>query len=148
MQSRNEDVPTHPPRETVAADPWSQLAQARTAEQLCQAWLPVLCSMLTRPHSGLLLLQDVDGSYAPAAVWPGNTDLSYLGEIAQEALVQRKGVVSGPPRRNWHFLPMPGTSVTFATSDRAAAHLDDVSAFQPVRLARDAEGFNHYRLHL
>jgi biotin carboxyl carrier protein len=97
MQSRNEDVSTHPPRETVAADPWSQLAQARTAEQLCQAWLPVLCGMLTRPHSGLLLLQDADGSYAPAAVWPGHTDLSYLGDIAQEALVQRKGVVRADP---------------------------------------------------
>lgn len=97
MQSRNEDVSAHPPREAVAMDPWSQLAQARTAEQLCQAWLPVLCGMLTRPHSGLLLLQDVDGSYAPAAVWPGTTDLSYLGEIAQEALVQRKGVVHHDP---------------------------------------------------
>lgn len=93
MQSRNEETVPEQPRETVAVDYWLALAQARTAEQLCQAWLPILCGMLQRVHSGLLLLQDGDGSYAPAAVWPGNTDLSYLGDIAQDALIKRQGVV-------------------------------------------------------
>ncbi|MFO1191510.1 MAG: HlyD family efflux transporter periplasmic adaptor subunit [Rhodoferax sp.] len=115
MQSRTEQAPASPQRDAVAADPWSRLAQARTAEQLCQAWLPVLCSLLTRPHSGLLLLQDQDGSYAPAAVWPGDTDLSYLGDIAQEALVQRKGVVrageAGAPTR--FAYPLDGGDALF-----------------------------------
>jgi len=53
----------------------------------------VLCGMLPHVHSGLILLQDLDGSYAPAAVWPGQTDLSHLGDVAQEALVKRQGVV-------------------------------------------------------
>lgn len=77
----------------VALDPWAALAQARTAEQLCQAWLPVLCGLLPHAHSGVILLQDTDGSYAPAAVWPGQTDLSHLGDVAQESLVKRQGVV-------------------------------------------------------
>jgi 2',3'-cyclic-nucleotide 2'-phosphodiesterase / 3'-nucleotidase len=64
------------------------------------------------------------------------------------AHVQRKGKVGGPPRRNWHFLPMPGTTVTFTAGDGAAAHLDDIAGFRPVRLARDDAGFTHYRLHL
>ena len=136
MQSRNEDVSTHPPRETVAVDPWSQLAQARTAEQLCQAWLPVLCSMLTRPHSGLLLLQDADGSYAPAAVWPGHTDLSYLGEIAQEALVQRKGVVrsdpAGGPTR--FAYPLDGGSSLFGVVVIELAGSTDATLNQAMRL--------------
>jgi multidrug resistance efflux pump len=77
----------------AASDPWVALTQARTAEQLCQAWLLVLCTMLTQPRSGLLLLRDQDNSYAPAAVWPDGSDLSHLGNIAQEALVKREGVV-------------------------------------------------------
>lgn len=136
MQSRNEDVSTHPPRETVAVDAWSQLAQARTAEQLCQAWLPVLCGMLTRPHSGLLLLQDADGSYAPAAVWPGNTDLSYLGEIAQEALVQRKGVVrndpAGGPTR--FAYPLDGGNSLFGVVVIELAGSTDATLNQAMRL--------------
>jgi Barrel-sandwich domain of CusB or HlyD membrane-fusion len=136
MQSRNEDVPTHPPRESVAVDPWSQLAQARTAEQLCQAWLPVLCGMLTRPHSGLLLLQDADGSYAPAAVWPGHTDLSYLGDIAQEALVQRKGVVrndpAGGPTR--FAYPLDGGNSLFGVVVIELAGSTDATLNQAMRL--------------
>lgn len=136
MQSRNEDAPTHPPRESVAVDPWSQLAQARTAEQLCQAWLPVLCGMLTRPHSGLLLLQDADGSYAPAAVWPGHTDLSYLGDIAQEALVQRKGVVrndpAGGPTR--FAYPLDGGNSLFGVVVVELAGSTDATLNQAMRL--------------
>lgn len=99
MLSRNEpSTPTQAANEptsgrALSVDPWAALAQARTAEQLCQAWLPVLCGMLPQAHSGLILLQDIDGSYAPAAVWPGQADLSHLGDVAQEALVKRQGVV-------------------------------------------------------
>lgn len=92
MQARSEETATEPHHAAVA-DHWLALAQARTAEQLCQAWLPILCGMLQRVHSGLLLLQDSDGSFAPAAVWPEDKDLSYLGDVAQDALVKRQGVV-------------------------------------------------------
>ncbi len=93
MYARSEEAPSEAPRQAVVVDHWLALAQARTAEQLCRAWLPILCGMLQRVHTGLLLLQDVDGSYAPAAVWPEDVDLSYLGDVAQEALMKRQGVV-------------------------------------------------------
>lgn len=99
MFSRNEPSAPQEVNQPAAAgraittDPWAALAQARTAEQLCQAWLPVLCSMVSVARSGVVLLQDADGSYAPAAVWPGQTDLSHLGDVAQESLVKRQGVV-------------------------------------------------------
>lgn len=83
MQSQRSDL----------ADPWQALARARTAEQLCRAWLPILCAMPERVHSGLLLLQGGDGSYAPVAVWPANSDLAYLRDVAQESLVKRQGVI-------------------------------------------------------
>jgi hypothetical protein len=92
IQARYEETANESHQE-VATDHWLALAQARTAEQLCQAWLPILCGMLQRVHSGLLLLQDSDGSFAPAAVWPEDKDLSYLGDVAQDALVKRQGVV-------------------------------------------------------
>lgn len=64
------------------------------------------------------------------------------------AHVQRQGRVGAQARRNWHFLPMPGTSVTIATGDAAAAHLHEIASLHPQPLGRDAEGFTHYRLHL
>jgi 2',3'-cyclic-nucleotide 2'-phosphodiesterase / 3'-nucleotidase len=64
------------------------------------------------------------------------------------AQVQRTGRVGAAPVRNWHFLPMPGTSVSIATGDGAAPHLSDIASFRPQRLGRDTEGFTHYRLHL
>lgn len=78
---------------TTADEYWQTLAQARTAEQLCRAWLPILCGMLPGLQAGLLLLEDADGSYAPAAVWPQKVDPSYLEEVATEALKKRQGVV-------------------------------------------------------
>lgn len=64
------------------------------------------------------------------------------------AHVQSRRVVGTEPSRHWHFLPMPGTSVTIATGEGAAAHLSDLAAFRPQAISRDVEGFTHYRLHL
>lgn len=75
------------------ADPWQALAQARTGEQLCQAWLAVLCVALLRTRAGLVLLGQPDGSFAPVAAVPPDRDLSYLSEIATEALRTREGVL-------------------------------------------------------
>ena len=76
-----------------AVDAWQALAQAKNAEQLCQAWLPALCSMVPDVQAGLLLLQDTNGSYVPAALWPVDADLIYLRSVAEEALGSREGVL-------------------------------------------------------
>jgi hypothetical protein len=85
---QNDSLPPPAPE-----DPWQALAQARNAEQLCQAWLPILCDLIPRTQCGLLLLQDSAGSFAPAALWPQATDLTYLRGIAEESLNARQGVV-------------------------------------------------------
>ena len=64
------------------------------------------------------------------------------------AHIQRKGSVGTPPRRNWHFLPMPGTTVTVPAGPGAAPYLADIASCRPEPLASDDEGFTHYRLHL
>ncbi len=89
--SRSGLAEPHPPGDPDA--PWAALAQAGNAEQLCHAWLSVLCTMLPGVHAALLLMQQPDGSFAPAAMWPAGRDLNYLGDIAQEALVKRQGVL-------------------------------------------------------
>ena len=76
----------------VGDQAWSALAGAGTAEQLCRAWLPVLCSMVPGVQVGLLLLQDAEGSYVPAAVWPEGTELARLADIARDCLALREGV--------------------------------------------------------
>lgn len=82
-----------PPAAALAADAaWSALAGAGSAEQLCRAWLAVLCSLVPGVQVGLLLLQDAEGSYVPAAVWPEGTELARLADIARDCLARREGV--------------------------------------------------------
>lgn len=71
---------------------WAALAEAGSAEALCRAWLAVLCSLIPDVQVGLLLLQDAQGSFVPAAAWPEGTELQRLADIARECLGTRQGV--------------------------------------------------------
>ena len=71
---------------------WAALAGAASAEDLCRAWLAVLCQLVPGVQVGLLLLQDAGGSYVPAAAWPEGTELARLADIARECLATRTGV--------------------------------------------------------
>jgi len=62
--------------------------------------------------------------------------------------VRSRRRVGASPHRNWHFLPMPGTTVRVASGAGSAAHLSDIGVYRPQPLGRDDEGFEHYRLHL
>lgn len=94
MQSPTEELVPEPQRESNAADYWEALSRATNAEQLCAAWLPILCTMSPTAHHGLLLLEDDRGSYVPAALWPAGADLGHLRDIAEEALNTRRGAVN------------------------------------------------------
>ena len=87
MSVVSSEVPAPP------VDPWRAFAQATTGEQLCQAWAEVLGGSLTKARAALVLLAQPDGSYAPVAAMPASRDLSYLSDIATEALRSREGVV-------------------------------------------------------
>ena len=75
------------------SDGWLALAAAQTDEQLCVAWLSVLCESLGSARAGVVLLAQADGSYAPVATLPPGRDVSYLADIATDALRQREGIV-------------------------------------------------------
>jgi RND family efflux transporter MFP subunit len=78
----------------AATDFWSLLVNAQTSDQLCRAWLGILCQWIPGTQAGLLLLHEDGDRYSPAAVWPDpEQDMSFLAEVAQEALMDRRGVV-------------------------------------------------------
>lgn len=89
--------------QSSATHAWQALAQAQNAEELCQAWLPALCSMVAHVQTGLLLLQEDNGSYVPAALWPTGADLTYLRSVAEEALQNREGVLRKIASGNTQF---------------------------------------------
>jgi 2',3'-cyclic-nucleotide 2'-phosphodiesterase / 3'-nucleotidase len=62
--------------------------------------------------------------------------------------IQTCRTVGAPLHRHWHFLPMPGTTVSFATGRGAASHLGEIANYRPELLRQDDAGFAHYRLHL
>ena len=141
IQARNEET-ANEPRQEAATDHWLALAQARTAEQLCQAWLPILCGMLQRVHAGLLLLQDSDGSFAPAAVWPEDKDLSYLGDVAQDALVKRQGVVKREADGQTRFAyPLASGENLFGAVVLDLYAADDVALTHAMRLLHWGAGW-------
>ncbi|MBI5618469.1 MAG: HlyD family efflux transporter periplasmic adaptor subunit [Gammaproteobacteria bacterium] len=85
---------TAPADAGASTDFWSLLVNAETSDQLCQAWLGILCQWIPGTQAGVLLLLDEGENYAPAAVWPDpERDMSALAPVAEEALVERRGIV-------------------------------------------------------
>ena len=79
-----------------ADDPtlWATFAGATLASDFCKSWLALQCGMIPGAVTGLLLLEEEDGRFATAAVWPDPTrDVTYLAAAAEQALTQRRGHV-------------------------------------------------------
>jgi 2',3'-cyclic-nucleotide 2'-phosphodiesterase/3'-nucleotidase len=69
----------------------------------------------------------------------------------RDLLIRHLASVANPARPEaprFGFCPMPGTTVTFATSPAAAAHLDDIADLRPEPLGSGPDGFARFRLHL
>lgn len=91
------------------------------------------------------------GLFAAAQPGPAPEVILADGTRTQRVLAQfvrAQGQVGQTAPRHWHFLPMPGTTVSVRAGTGALAHMDDLAAFRPVLLGPDAEGFQTFRLHL
>lgn len=103
-------------RSEPSVDFWAQLVNARSSDQLCQAWLGILCQWIPGTQAGLLLLQaDEADRYAPAAVWPEpERDMAFMAGVAQEALVERRGAVKedGDGMAQWAY-PLLGAQQSY-----------------------------------
>jgi pyruvate/2-oxoglutarate dehydrogenase complex dihydrolipoamide acyltransferase (E2) component len=74
---------------------WAVLASANDSREYCQSWLAIQCRLIPAVVGGVVLLrlEDAEG-YSAVAVWPDvRRDMSYLTPTAQQALVERRGVV-------------------------------------------------------
>lgn len=80
------------------ADIWGTFSAPGSDEQFCQAWLTLLCRQLTDIAAGVVLFQSADeNTFLPVAVWPEvMRDLSFLGKVAERALIEGRGVVHRP----------------------------------------------------
>jgi biotin carboxyl carrier protein len=91
MQSRDDVPAPEIPSPVEPNDYWRELAEARSSEQVCQAWLPILFDMVPQADNGVLLLRD-GGGYSPAATWPKTADFSHLRGLAEQSLNSRQSV--------------------------------------------------------
>jgi multidrug resistance efflux pump len=77
---------------------WRVFSAPGSDEQFCQAWLALLCRQLPGVGAGVVLFQSTEANtFLPVAVWPEVArDLSYLGKVAERALIEGRGVVHRP----------------------------------------------------
>ncbi len=77
---------------------WEHFTAPADAAELWHGWLTILCGQVGRVRAAMLLLsQGTEAAYSPAAFWPdAQRDMRYLGNAAQQALTERRGVVVGP----------------------------------------------------
>jgi RND family efflux transporter MFP subunit len=81
--------------EDAQANVWGDFSRSTSDETFVRSWLAVQCELLGDVHAALLLLQDEsDGSFMPAAVWPDSKqDLSYLAEAARRSMTAKRGLI-------------------------------------------------------
>jgi 2',3'-cyclic-nucleotide 2'-phosphodiesterase/3'-nucleotidase len=58
------------------------------------------------------------------------------------------GTVGAARPAVWHFRPLPGTSVTFDSAPRAAAHIGTLAPLRVEAAGPAPGGFARFRLHL
>lgn len=77
---------------------WRTFSAPGNDSQFCQAWLALLCRQLSHIRAGAVLFQsDEENSFLPAAVWPEpQRNLSFLGKVAERALIEGRGVIHHP----------------------------------------------------
>jgi multidrug resistance efflux pump len=74
---------------------WEAFATAKTANELCHAWLALLCEQIPGATAAAVLVESQDAqTYVPMAVWPeANPSLGRLAKTVETALRERRGVV-------------------------------------------------------
>ena len=73
---------------------WEAFADSTDASDFATAWLQIQSLSIPGVRHGVVIVRDgTSDSFAPLALWPATAELSHLGEIAQKALMQRRGQV-------------------------------------------------------
>lgn len=73
---------------------WGLFVDAKSSQAFLTAWLALQCRMVSEARSALLLLEESQGTFVPAAVWPRpDYDVTHLAEASQQCLVKREGLI-------------------------------------------------------
>src|SRR3954471_20914459 len=75
---------------------WREFGAARTPEEFCRHWLAVQCHAIAEVREAVVVLQKPGAeAFAPIAVWPEGAHQRSVGEIAERALRDGRGLVEG-----------------------------------------------------
>jgi len=101
---RHDAAPAGPAAGAAARQPsdetlWREFAEASTADAFYRSWLALQCRFIDGVGSAVVVAAaGTTGRFAPVAVWPAGTrSASHLGEAADKALAERRGVVLRQP---------------------------------------------------
>jgi multidrug resistance efflux pump len=74
---------------------WRQFASAGSLDVYCAKWLALQCRTIRGVAGGVVLVAPEENkAFSPAAFWPDKSqDLKHLAEVAERALVEKRGLV-------------------------------------------------------
>jgi RND family efflux transporter MFP subunit len=77
------------------ASPWDAFINANTSNELCQAWLALICEQIPGASAAAILVENQEMQiYVPMAVWPkASPSMGRLAKIVENCLQERRGVV-------------------------------------------------------
>lgn len=92
------EVPARSTASQGVESAWRAFASPQTAADFYQAWLALLCAQIPGSTAGVILLRsDEENTFLPAAIWPETPrDISFLGSVAERALIEKRGVIHRP----------------------------------------------------
>lgn len=78
----------------LGVSPWDAFVNAETSNELCQAWLGLICEQVPGANAGAVLVENQQlQNYVPMAVWPkANPSMGRLVGIVEKCLTDRRGV--------------------------------------------------------
>lgn len=79
----------------IGASPWDAFVNANTSNELCQAWLALICEQIPGASAAAVLVENQEMQiYVPMAVWPkASPSMGRLAKIVEVCLRDRRGVV-------------------------------------------------------
>ena len=74
---------------------WNDFVTAKTANDLCHAWLALICEQIKGASAAAVLVESQEAQiYVPMAVWPEATpNMGRLAKIVEISLRERRSVV-------------------------------------------------------
>jgi multidrug resistance efflux pump len=89
------DQVNRPHQISADASRWGAFVNAKTSDELCHAWLGLVCEQITGVSAAAVLVESQEAqTYVPMAVWPEATpSMGRLAKIVETSLRERRGVV-------------------------------------------------------